>query len=93
MPTGIATITTIWKTLVCKRGICKQGVLNCPVSYVLDFRGWIKLIYDKITLICSDENAFNPTSEAQNIENGVFQNAPFGNTPFANGSFLNGDNN
>ena len=73
-----ATVTTVWKTPVCKR-----GVLKCPVSYVLNFRGWIKLIYDKITLIYSVKNAFNPTSEVQNIENGVFQNAPFSNAPFS----------
>ena len=65
--------------------------MKCPVSYVLNFRGWIKLIYDKIILIYSVKNAFNPTSEVQNIENGVFQNAPFASTPFANGSFPNGD--
>ena len=76
-----ATVTTVWKTPVCKRGI-----LKCPVSYVLNFRGCIKLIYDKITLIYSVKNAFNPTSEVKNIENGVFQNAPFGSVckqPFA----------
>ena len=80
------TVTSVWKTSVCKWGVCKRGVLKCAVSYVLNFRGWIKLIYDKITLIYSVKNAFNPASEVQNIENGVFQNAPF-----ANGSFLNGD--
>ena len=36
-----ATVTTVWKTPVCKRGI-----LKCPVSYVLNFRGLIKLIFD-----------------------------------------------
>ena len=43
------------------------------------------------TLIYSVKNAFNPTSEVQNIENGVFQNSPFANALFANGSFPNGD--
>ena len=38
-----------------------------------------KLIYDKITLIYCVENEFNPTSEVQNIENGVFQNAVIAN--------------
>ena len=56
----------------------------------MNFRGWIKLIYDKITLIYSVKNEFNPTSEVQNIGNGAFQNAPFANAPFANGSFPNG---
>ena len=85
-----ATATTVWKTPVCKRDVCKRGVLKCPVSYVLNFRGWIKLIYDKITLIHSVKNEFNPTSKVQNIGNRAFQNAPFANIPFANRSFLNG---
>ena len=86
-----ATVTTVWKMAVCKRGVSERGILKCPISYVLKFRGWIKLIYDKITLIYSVKNAFNPTSEVQNIENGVFQNAPFANAPFANGRFPNRD--
>ena len=49
-----ATVTTIWKTAICKWGILKHLVFN-----VLNFRGWIKLIYDKITLIYSVENEFN----------------------------------
>ena len=83
-------ITTIWKTPGCKQGVCKQGVLKCSVSNVLNFRGWIKLIYDKIALIYSVKNEFNPTSEVQNIGNGTFQNTPFANAPFPNGSFPNG---
>ena len=85
-----ATVTTVWKTPVCKRGVGKRGNLKCPVSYVLNFRGWIKLIYDKITLIYSVKNEFNPSSEVQNIGNRVFQNALFANAPFANASFPNG---
>ena len=34
-------------------------------------------------------NAFKPTSEVQNIENGVFQNVPFADDPFTNGHFPN----
>ena len=49
------------------------------------------ILYDKITLIYCVENAFNPTFEVQNIENGVFQNVPFAIAPFANGRFPNGD--
>ena len=64
--------------------------LKCPVSYVLNFRGWIKLIYDKITSMYSVKNEFNQTSEVQNIGNGAFQNTPFANIPFANGMFANG---
>ena len=76
------TVTTIWKTPVCKRGIFKR-----PVSYVMNFRGWIKLIYDKITLNCSIKNEFNPTSEVQNIETEAFQNVPFANGSFPNGGY------
>ena len=50
-----ATVTTIWKT-----AICKGGILKCPVSHVVNFRSWIKIIYDKITLIYCVENEFNP---------------------------------
>ena len=39
------------------------------------------------TLIYCVENEFNPTSEVQNIENGVFQNAPFANGHFPNGGY------
>ena len=60
----------------CKQGVCKWGILKHPVFNILNFRGWIQLIFDKITLIYCDKNAFNPTSKVQNIENGVFQNAP-----------------
>jgi len=81
-----ATVTTIWKTPVCKRSILKW-----PVSCVVNFGGWIKRISDKITSIYSVKNAFNPTSEFHNIENGVFRNALFVNATFANG-FPNGDN-
>ena len=45
--------------------VCKWGVLKCPVSYVLNFRGWSKLIYDKITSIYSVKNEFNPSSEVK----------------------------
>ena len=50
----------------------------------------IILIYDKITLIYSVKNAFNPTSEVQNNENGVFQNAPFANACLQMGVFQTG---
>ena len=82
-----ATVTTVWKTAICKQGVSKRGILKCPVSYVLNFRGWIKLIYDKITLIYSVKNEFNPTSEDLNIRNGAFQNAPFANGRFPNGDY------
>ena len=67
--------------------IFKWGILKCPNSHVLKFKGWIKLICDKITLIYCVENDFNPTSETQNIENVVFQNVPFANGRFPNGGY------
>ena len=88
MPRG--NCNSVWKMVVCKKSVCKRGILKYPVFNVLYFRNWIKLIYDKSTLIYGVKNAFNPTSEVQNIENGVFQNALFASTPFANGSFPNG---
>ena len=75
-------VITIWKM-----AICKWGILKCPVSHLLKFRGWILLIYDKISLIYCVKNAFNPTSEVQNIENRVFQNALFANSCFPNGYY------
>ena len=71
-----ATVTPVWKMTICKWGILKHTVFN-----VLNFRGWIKLIYD---------TEFNLTYEVQNIENGVFENALFTNATFANGHFPNG---
>ena len=70
-------------------GRLQTGILKYPVSYVLNFRGWIKLIYDKITSMYIVKNKFNQTSEVQNIGNRAFQNAPFANIPFANGMFAN----
>ena len=55
----------------------KMGCFKCLVFHVLNFRGWIKLIYDKITSIYCVENKFNPTFEVQNIEKELFQNTPF----------------
>ena len=36
-----ATLTAIWKW-----GVSKQGILKSPVSHVLNFLAWIKLIFD-----------------------------------------------
>ena len=38
-----ATVIPIWKTAICKRGILKHPVFN-----VLNFRGWIKSIFDTV---------------------------------------------
>ena len=77
----------VWKT-----ADCKWGNLKHPVFNVLNFRGWMKLIFDTVDYIkCNFViSEFNSTSEVQNIGNGVFQNAPFASVPFANGRFLNG---
>ena len=64
--------------------------LQTPHFLYYELQRLIKLIYDKITLIYSVKNEYNPTSEVQNIGNGAFQIAPFPNAPFANGSFPNG---
>ena len=44
-----ATVIPVWKMAVCKRGICKQGILKHPVFNVLNFRGWIKRIFARIS--------------------------------------------
>ena len=63
-----ATVTTILKTAV-----CKWVILKCPISHVLNFRGWVKLINDKITLIYCVENGFNQTSEFRILKTGCFK--------------------
>ena len=74
-----ATVIPVWKTAICKRGICKWGILKIPVFYVLNFKGWIKLIFDRVDLCNFVINEFNPTSEVQNMGNWAFQNSPFRN--------------
>ena len=66
-----------------------MGHFETPYFNVLNFRGWIKFIFDKITSIYCVKNSFNPTSKVQNIENGVFQYALFTNAPFTNGRLPN----
>ena len=68
-----ATVITVWKMSVCKRGISKRGILKCSVSHVLNFRGWIELIYDKITLIYCVKNAFNPPLKFRTLKTGCFK--------------------
>ena len=65
---------------ICKLGICKWDILKHPIFNILNFRGLIKFIYDKITLIYCVENEFNPTFEVHNI-------ASFANGRFPNGGF------
>ena len=38
-----AIVTLIWKMAICKRGILKHPVFN-----ILNFRGWIKHIFDTV---------------------------------------------
>ena len=75
------TLVPIWK-----RGVSKRGILKSLVSHVLNFKSWIKLIYDKITYIYCVINEFNPTFEVQKMGNEAFQNASFGNASFPNGN-------
>ena len=46
---------------------------------MLNFKSWIKLIYDKITCTYCVINEFNPTFETQNMGHEAFKNASFGN--------------
>ena len=59
--------------------VSKRGILKNLVSHVLNFKSWIKLIYDKITFIYCVINEFNPIFEVQKIGNKAFQNASFAN--------------
>ena len=54
-------------------------MLKSLISHVVNFKSWIKLIYDKITYIHCITNEFNPTFEVQNMGNKAFQNASFWN--------------
>ena len=56
------------------------------IYHVLNFKSWIKLIYDKITYTYCVINEFNPTFETQNMGNEAFENASFGNASFGNGN-------
>ena len=76
--------TTAILVPVCKRGICKWGILKSLVSYFLNFKNWIKLIYDTVDVCNFVINEFNPTFEVQNMGNEAFWNASFGNTLFPN---------
>ena len=50
-------------------------------SIFLNFKSWIKLIYDTVDVCNFVINEFNPTFEVQNMGNEAFQNASFGGTP------------
>ena len=55
-PEATVTLTAIWK-----RGVSKQGILKGLVSHVLNFLGWIKLIFDTTDLCNIVINESNPT--------------------------------
>ena len=55
---------TVTQRLVWKRGISKWGILKSLVSHVLNFKSWIKLIYDKITYTYYVKNEKNMGNEA-----------------------------
>jgi len=61
--------------------------LKSLIFHILNFKSWIKLIYDKITYIYCVLNEFNPTFDVQNMRNEAFQNALFGNASFPNEAF------
>ena len=52
----------------------------------MNFKSWIKLIYDKTTYTYCVINEFNPTFVIQNMGNEAFQNASVGNASFGNGN-------
>ena len=50
-----------------KATVTQRGILKSLVYHVLNFKSWIKLIYDKITCTYCVINEFNPTFEMQNM--------------------------
>ena len=64
-----ATVIPIWKTPICKQGACKWGILKHPVFNVLNFRGWIKLIYDNLMFRTVKTGCF----KIHRLQTGVFQ--------------------
>ena len=86
-----AIVISVWKTAICKWGVCIQSISKHPVFNDLSFRGRIKHIFDTVDWCNFVINELNPTSEVQTMGNGTFQNAPFWNAPFANGCIPNCD--
>ena len=81
-----SSLATVILLPISKRGVSKRGIFKSNVSYVLNFKSWIKLIYDKITYTYCVTNEFNPTFEIQNMGNEAFKNASFVNASFGNGN-------
>ena len=78
-PEATVSLVPIWK-----RGVSKRGILKSLVSHFLNFKSWIKFIYDKIIYIYCVINEFNPTFEIQKMGSEAFQNALFVNASFPN---------
>ena len=78
----IYTEATASKPPFWKWGDFKQGNLKCPICYVLNFIGWIKLIYIKVVWLYCVKDEFNLSFQFLTMVNGSFQIVPFGNTPF-----------
>ena len=77
-------IATVILVPVWKRDISQRGILKSHISHVLNFKSWIKLIYDKITQIYNVKNQFNSNCEVKNIGNIPLKNEPFGKRPISN---------
>ena len=64
------------------RFVSKRGILKSLVSHFLNFKSWIKLIYDTVDVCNFVINEFNPTFKVQNMGNEAFQNASLKNASF-----------
>ena len=78
-PKATVTLVPVWK-----QGVSKQGILKSIVSHFMNFKSWIKLIYDTVDVCNFVINEFNSTFEVQNMGNEAFQNISFGNASFPN---------
>ena len=71
------TVTLGKKTLILKQGISKCGLLQSPVFHVLNFTGWIKLIFDIVDLCNFVIKEFNLTFTLEQSWNGPLLNTSF----------------
>ena len=78
-----ATVTLV---LIWKQSVSKRGILKSLVSHVLNFKSWIKLIYDTVNICNFVINEFNPTCEVQNMGNEAFQNVSLWDASSPNGN-------
>ena len=54
-----------------EQGIPNRGILKSLVSHVLNFKSWIKLIYNTVDICRFVINQFNPTCEVSEAEMGL----------------------